>query len=78
MKQRGVEIALGRLTCDEDIRCRFQKAPALVLHELISMAAALGGEELRALASREPCAVEAFSRALDARLQKAVRVEGPA
>ena len=71
MTQRGVEIALGRLATDESIRRRFHRAPALVLNELILMGVALDGEELQALESLEPYAIQAFSRALDARLQKA-------
>jgi hypothetical protein len=75
MTQRGVEIALGRLATDESIRSRFHEAPARVLNELIAMGVELDGEELRALESLEPCAIQAFARALDARLQKAVLVD---
>ena len=58
----------------DTVRRRFHRAPALVLNALIAMGGALDGEELRALESRDPLAVQAFSRALDARLQEAVEV----
>ena len=73
MTQRGVAVALERLAVDESIRRRFHKAPGLVLNTLITMGAALDGQELSALESREPFAVQAFARALDLRLQEAER-----
>jgi hypothetical protein len=74
MTQRGVEIVLGRLATDEGIRSRFQKAPALVLRELMTLGLELSPVELSALESLEPSAVQRFAQALDARLQKAVLV----
>jgi hypothetical protein len=71
MTPRGVEIALGRLATDDWVKGRFHRAPALVLNVLITMGAALEGEELRALECREPLAIQAFSRALEARLRDA-------
>jgi len=78
MTQRGVEIVLGRLVTDEEVRRRFVEAPLRLLRELAALGIELSAVEMAALASIDAAAIGRFAQALDPRLQKAMLVShGP-
>ena len=74
MTQRAVEIVLGRLATDEEVRRRFIEAPHSALRELKASGIELSVVEIAALESLDPLDIARFARALDPRLQKAVLV----
>ena len=71
MSQKNVEILLGTLATDEEIRHRFREAPLEVLETVRQAGHDLSAVEAEALRSLDPEALERFARALDPRLQKA-------
>ena len=70
MSHRGVEIVLGRLATDEEMRRRFRSSPTQALRDLVAVGLELTAVELAALQSLDPSAVHRFARSLDPRLQK--------
>lgn len=68
MSQKSVEILLGKLVTDEELRHRFQADPAGALRQT---GLELTGVELEALRSMDPWALDNLARSLDPRLQKA-------
>jgi hypothetical protein len=71
MTQRNVEILIGRLATDPDLRRRFAGDPVRVLHELRDQGFELGAVELEALAAIDAGAVQSFANALDRRIRRA-------
>lgn len=65
---RSVEVVLGRLVTDPELRCQFAQRPSEVLRE---QGLELTPLELDVLAATDPEAIRAFAEALDARLRKA-------
>jgi hypothetical protein len=74
MSHRGVENVLGRLATDTDTRRRFKLAPVQTLRELMALGVELTPDEIEALESLDPTALNRFAQALDQRLRKAVLV----
>jgi hypothetical protein len=71
MSQKTVEILLGKLVTDEEVRHRFQEAPLEILDCMRRAGHDLSAVETEALRSLDMEALERFARALDPRLQKA-------
>ena len=71
MSQKSVEIVLGKLVTDEEVRGRFRAAPLEVLESVRQAGWDLSAVETAALRSVDPTALERFARSLDPRLQKA-------
>lgn len=71
MSQKTVEILLGKLVTDEEVRHRFREAPLEVLESARRAGCELSAVEAEALRSLDLAALERFARALDPRLQKA-------
>ena len=71
MSQKTVEILLGKLVTDEEVRHRFRESPVEVLESVRQAGCALSAVEAEALRSLDPAALERFARDLDPRLQKA-------
>jgi hypothetical protein len=65
---RNVEVLIGRLATDPDLRDRFARAPFDVLRE---QRLELSEVEIAALAATNPDAFRALAAALDARLRRA-------
>jgi hypothetical protein len=74
MTQRGVEVVLGRLATDEEVRRRFRESPLQALRELRSNGIELSSVEIAALESLDPGRLRRFAHALDPRLQRAALV----
>jgi hypothetical protein len=70
MSQRSVEILLGKLVTDEELRQRFRAEPAATLAAL-HQSLELSSVEIEALRSLDGRELDRFARALDPRLQKA-------
>jgi putative modified peptide len=68
MSQKSVEILLGKLVTDEELRHLFQADPAGALRQT---GLELTGVEVEALRSVAPWALDNLARSLDPRLQKA-------
>ncbi len=76
MSHRYVEIVIGRLATDEELRRRFEEAPEATLRELVAQGLELTETEIASmLACGERC-VKALAGAVDPRLQKANLKEG--
>jgi hypothetical protein len=71
MSQKSVEIVLGKLVTDEEVRGRFRAAPLEVLESVRRAGWDLSAVETEALRSLDPAALERFALSLDPRLQKA-------
>ncbi|HKI01454.1 MAG TPA: Os1348 family NHLP clan protein [Thermoanaerobaculia bacterium] len=71
MSQKTVEIVLGKLVTDEEVRRRFRAAPLEVLESVRRAGCDLSAVEATALRSLDPAALERFALSLDPRLQKA-------
>lgn len=71
MSQRSVEILLGKLVTDEEIRQRFRMDPEAVLAAARSQGLELSAVEAEALRALEAGALDELAGALDPRLQKA-------
>jgi hypothetical protein len=71
MSQKSVEIVLGKLVTDEEVRRRFRAAPLEVLESVRRAGWDLSAVETAALRSLDPAALERFALSLDPRLQKA-------
>ncbi len=70
MSQRNVERVIGRLVTDEAFRRQFAADPAAALATAGAEGVELNECERRALAAIDPQAVDRFTAAIDARLQK--------
>jgi hypothetical protein len=71
MSQRSVEILLGKLVTDEEIRQRFREDPEVVFAAVRSLGLELSAVEAEALGALEAGALDGLASALDPRLQKA-------
>lgn len=71
MSQRSVEIVIGRLVSDEDLRERFRRDARAALARLRESGLELSAIELEALAGLSAPALDRLARALDGRLQRA-------
>ena len=71
MTQRCVEIAIGRLVTDEELRLRFETAPRETIAALEAEGLDFAPVERAALVSLEVRVLGRFASALDPRLQKA-------
>jgi len=71
MSQRSVEILLGKLVTDEEIRQRFRVDPAGVLAVARERGLELSAVEVEALRGLQAGALDKLAGALDPRLQKA-------
>ncbi|HEX4965951.1 MAG TPA: Os1348 family NHLP clan protein [Thermoanaerobaculia bacterium] len=71
MSQKSVEVLLGKLVTDEEMRGRFRADPAGVLAAFRQAGWDLSAVEAEALGAVEPAALERLARSLDPRLQKA-------
>ena len=71
MSQRSVEILLGKLVTDEEIRRRFRVDPEGVLAGARERGLELSAVEAEALRGLSPGALDKLAAALDPRLQKA-------
>ena len=71
MSQRNVEIVIGRLATDEEVRERFLEDPQAEVAAMRREGLELTAIEVEALASLPTSPLEALADALDPRLQKA-------
>lgn len=71
MSQRSVEILLGKLVTDEEIRQRFRVDPEAVFAAVRAQGLELSAVEAEALRGLEAGALDGLAGALDPRLQKA-------
>lgn len=71
MSQKSVEVLLGKLITDEELRRRFEIDPVEVFDWMRGAGWELTAVETEALRSLDPAAVERLAGALDPRLQKA-------
>jgi hypothetical protein len=71
MSQRNVEIVIGRLATDEEVRERFLVDPQVEIAAMRREGLELTAIEAEALAALPARSLEALADALDPRLQKA-------
>jgi hypothetical protein len=71
MSQRCVEIAIGRLVTDEELRLRFEAAPRETIAALEAEGLELAPIERTAIVSLKARVLVRFASTLDPRLQKA-------
>jgi hypothetical protein len=71
MSQRSVEILLGKLVTDEEIRQRFRVNPQEVFGAVRAQGLELSAVEIDALRTLDVRALDRLARALDPRIQKA-------
>ena len=71
MSQKSVEILLGKLVTDEEMRRSFRRDAAAVLASFRQAGWDLSAVEAEAIHSLDPAALERLADALDPRLQKA-------
>jgi hypothetical protein len=71
MTQRSVEVLIGRLVSDEELRALFRRDPRAVLSEARQSGLELSALEAEAFETLDLPALERLARALDARLQRA-------
>ena len=71
MSQRSVEIVIGRLATDEELRERFQHAPERTLRELIAQGLELTESEVASMLACGRRCIDALARELDPRLERA-------
>jgi Ribosomally synthesized peptide prototyped by Frankia Franean1_4349./Nif11 domain len=71
MSQRSVEILLGKLVTDEEIRQRFRVDPEKVFAAARERGLELSAVEMEALRGLDAGALDQLAAALDPRLQKA-------
>lgn len=71
MSQRSVEILLGRLVTDEEVRHRFRVDPEQVFAAARAQGLELSAVEAEALGGLDAGALDRLAGALDPRLQKA-------
>jgi len=71
MSQRNVEIVIGRLATDEEMREKFLENPGAAITKMRGDGLELSTVEVEALTALPANALEALAEALDPRLQKA-------
>ena len=71
MSHKSVEIIIGRLATDEELRARFRDDPAGTLRDLAGAGLPLTETELVAVLACGLCFVDAAATAIDPRLVKA-------
>ena len=71
MTQQSVEILLGKLLTDEELREAFQQNPQAVLVWLLGQGLPLSRLEMEALRSINPSELSGLADMIDRRLQKA-------
>jgi hypothetical protein len=71
MAQRNVEILIGKLATDEELRARFAADRTATLREFAAEGHALTGAEVSALLAVDVKRCERFAAGIDPRLQKA-------
>lgn len=71
MSQKSVEILLGKLVTDEEMRRSFRRDAAAVLASFRQGGWDLSAVEAEAIYALDPAALERLADALDPRLQKA-------
>lgn len=77
MSQKSVEVLLGKLATDEEMRHRFRRDPQEVLETLRGAGWEVSAVEADALRSLDMAPFERLARSLDPRLQKASLHETP-
>jgi hypothetical protein len=70
MSQRNVEILIGRLLTDEDLRRRFTRDPAVTLEEFCRQGWELSRCEIDALLSPDASIWSEMARRIPSRLQR--------
>ena len=70
MSHRNVEMLIGRLATDAELRRRFEHGPGALLRELIDAGCELTTIEREALATIDSEAIRTFAGTLDSRLRK--------
>jgi len=70
MSQRSVELVIGRLATDEELRQQFETNRVATLKELVATGLLLTPVERRALLELNLAACKRFAMCLDPRLQK--------
>ena len=70
MSQRSVELLIGRLLTDEDLRRRFVREPAATLAELCGQGWDLSACEVDALLSRDAAIWAELARQIPSKLQR--------
>jgi hypothetical protein len=68
--QKSVEIVIGKLASDAELRGRFRRDRLAAIRSLQEQGLELSPVEVASLVSLEADAVDALARALDPRLQK--------
>lgn len=71
MTQKSVEIVIGKLASDEELRDRFRSDRTATLRSLQEEGLELTAVEVASLAAVEPAAFERLASALDPRVRKA-------
>jgi aryl-alcohol dehydrogenase-like predicted oxidoreductase len=71
MTQRSVEILIGKLLTDEELRESFERDPQATLLQLRNEGLELSSLELQALSAMRPAEVSDLAEVIDPRLQKA-------
>jgi hypothetical protein len=71
MSQKSVEVLLGKLVTDEELRRSFRRESAAVLSSFRQAGWDLSAVEAEAIQALDPAALERLADALDPRLQKA-------
>lgn len=71
MSQRSVEILLGKLVTDEEVRQRFRVDPQEIFGVARAQGLELSAVEIDALQALDVRALDRLARALDPRIQKA-------
>ena len=69
---KNVEVVIGRLATDSELRTRFAEEPWEVLRE---QRLELSEVEFAALAAVDPDAIHAFAQTLDARIRRARKAD---
>jgi hypothetical protein len=70
MSQKTVQLVMGRLLTDEDLRLRFVERPRETLVELRDQGYELTGDEIEALVRSDPGVWPSMARRIHPRLQR--------
>jgi hypothetical protein len=76
MTQQSVEILIGKLLTDEELRESFEHNPQAVLVWLLRQGLQLSSLEMEALKAIKPSDLSALTQIIDRRLQKASLSKG--
>jgi hypothetical protein len=72
MTHRNVELLIGRLATDPELRRRFAACPATILQEFRQLGFELTPIEVEALGALDAGAIGVFAQSLDRRIRKPV------